>query len=298
MEKTKSVISWGQLILIFGTVCLFLFALVSSVKFEGPKEIVYLDAYEINSGEVISYSGTESVVEIPSSYSLGPTSNYSGSITFNYEWEAFDFLNEHYATGAEGYYDFYSQLVNHEYPWVYDYSIDKPSFIVGDDFKVTGIGYRAFYENKTIEKVIIPSSIESIANFAFQNCSNLTEIEFNEGLTFIGDSSFWGCSMTTLNLPTTLKTIYPYAFFRCSKLETVTIPENVEDMTLGTFNACTSLKTVKILSKHQIEAWYTEAYQTFSNCTSLQTIYVPAENLSYYQNTSPWNLYKNKYRTL
>ena len=96
----------------------------------------------------------------------------------------------------------------------------------------------------------------------------------------------------------TLETIYPYAFFRCSKLETVVIPENVKNMTLGTFNACVSLKTVTILSPHEIEAWYTSVYHTFSNCTSLESIYVPAENLNYYKTTSPWSLYSSKYKTL
>ncbi len=298
MEKSKSIISWGQLFIIFGTVCLFLFAFVSSAKYEKPKEIVYLDSYELRNGEITRYYGCETIVEIPSSYSLGPTKNFSGSITFNYEWEAFDFLNEHYATGAEGYYDFYSELMVHEYPWVYNYSIDKPTFIEGDDFQIKGIGDSAFKGNENIEKVIIPSSIESIANFAFQHCYYLTEVEFNEGLTFIGDSSFWGTSVTKLELPKTLETIYPYAFFSCHKLETVIIPENVETVTLGTFNDCTSLKTVKILSKYQVDAWHTEAYQTFSRCTSLETIYVPAEHLNYYQNTSPWSLYRNKYKTL
>lgn len=298
MEKSKSIISWGQLVLIFGTVCFFLFALVTSVKFEKPKEIVYITDYEFNSGEIISYTGTDSIVELPSSYSLGPTTNYSGSITFNYESEAFRFLREHYAVGAEGYYDFYRELLTHEYPWVYDYSIDKPSFIEGEDIAVRGIADSAFKENKTLEKVIFPSSIESIGNFAFQSCSNLTEIVFNEGLTFIGDSSFWGCSMTTLELPCTLEKIYPYAFFSCRKLETVTIPENVKNMTLGTFNACVKLKTVTILSTYEIEAWSTSTYQTFSNCTSLQTIFVPAQNLNYYKTTSPWSLYKNKYKTI
>ena len=42
MEKSKNIISWGQLFIIFGTACLFLFAFVSRVNFqeEQPKEIV------------------------------------------------------------------------------------------------------------------------------------------------------------------------------------------------------------------------------------------------------------------
>ena len=301
MEKSKNIISWGQLFIIFGTACLFLFALTTRVKFqeEPPKEIVYITDYQFNSGEITAYTGTDTILTLPSSYSIGPSSEKDvGIVTFYDDSEAFDFLIEHYAIGAEGYYDFYHELMTHEYPWVYEYSIDIPTYIEGDDYLVTSISARCFEDNKTIEKVIIPSSIQSIGNFAFQDCSNLAEIEFNEGLTFIGDSTFWGCAITELKLPTTLETIYPYAFFRCSKLETVVIPENVKNMTLGTFNACVSLKTVTILSPHEIEAWYTSVYHTFSNCTSLESVYVPAENLNYYKTTSPWSLYSSKYKTI
>lgn len=301
MEKSKSIISWGQLFLIFGAVCLFIFALTQRVNFDPQpqKEIIPLTNFEFNSGAITKYLGTEdTIVEIPKSYGFGPTTNITGRVTFKNQSQAFNFLNDNYASGASGYKDFYQQLLQHSYPWTYDYSIDKPSFVVGDDIAVREISDSAFKNHSEIEKIIIPSSVETIGNFAFQYCSNLTEVELNEGLTFIGDSSFWGCAFKTINLPNTLKTIYPYAFFTCSKLETITIPQNVEKMTLGTFNACKNLKTVKILSDYQIQASGTTVYDVFSNCTSLQTVYVPAKHLNYYKTTYPWSNYASKYKTL
>lgn len=300
MNKSKSIISWGQLILIFGVACLFLFALIQKSVYipKNEIEVVDLTGYEFNSGTIISYNGTATELNIPSSYSLGPTENFSGRITFNYEWQAFDFLVENYASGAEGYYEFYKELLTHEYPWTYDYSIDKPTFIEGNDIIVTAIDDNVFNNNENLEKVVIPSSIQRIGSYAFQYCHNLKEIELNEGLTFIGDSTFWGCAIKTINLPDTLETIYPYAFFRCEKLEHITIPKNVKTMLIGTFNACISLKEVTIVSEYEIEASGTEVYNVFSNCTSLETVYVPKKHLNYYQTTYPWSLYSDKYKIL
>lgn len=298
MERSKSIISWGQLFIIFGTACLFLVALTQRTFYTPPKEIVYLTGYEFNSGALISYTGDDEVVNIPSSYSLGPTKNVKGNITFHNEDEAFDFLNEYYAVGASGYYDFYNELLTHKYPWDYQYSIDMPSMIEGNDFVVNSIGAEAFRSNTKIKKVVIPSSIKSIGNFAFQNCSNLIEVEIEEGLTFIGDSSFWGCSFTSIKLPDSLEIVYPYAFFYCKNLETITIPKNVKELTLGTFNGCTNLKTATILPENEIKAHFIEVYHLFSNCPNLTDIFVPNSKLEYYQTTSPWSLYSSKYKSL
>ena len=295
--KTKT-ISWGQLFILFGAVCLFLFAFTQRVSFERKPEIKPVEGFVFSSSTIVGYTGTDEVLDIPNGYSYGPTTNYSGSITFNNRSEAFNFLQEHYTTGAAGYYDFYNQIYQQTYPWQYTYSIDKPSFIEGDDFLITEIASSAFEDNEHIKKVILPDKLESIGNFAFQDCYNLKEIEFGDSLTFIGDSAFWNCGFEKLTLPDTIETIYPYAFFRNKNLVEVTLPKDLKNITLGTFNACEKLEKVIILSEYDIEAWHTSAYQTFSNCTSLKSIYVKQSKLEYYKNTHPWSLYATKYKIL
>lgn len=301
--QTKSIVSWGQVFILVGTMILFLFALTQRVTFEKiqPQEqlrVYEVAGYQFSGGTITGYSGNSTTLEIPAGYSYGDTTTITGSITFNNRNQAFNFLQENYAVGAEGYYDFYNEIYNHSYPWYYEYSINQYSYVPGNDIVINTITQSAFKGNTQIEKVILPKTIENIELFAFQNCSNLKEIDFNEGLKTIGDSSFWGTSIVTLNnLPESLEKIDPYAFFRCSKLVEATIPKNVTNMTLGTFNACTSLKKVTILSKHQISAWDTDVYHTFSNCTSLEKVYIPAENLEYYTSNLPWSRYADKYIT-
>lgn len=300
MNKTKSIMSWGQVFILVGTLFLFLFALTQRVNFENQQEVKFCDVsgYTFVGGTITAYSGEKTTLEIPSSYSYGETTTLTGSITFNNRNEAFAFLQENYAVGAEGYYDFYHQIYSQTYPWYYEYSINQYTYVAGNDIIVNNIADSAFKQNTNLEKIILPSTIETIENFAFQYCSNLKEIEFSEGLTFIGDSAFWGCGIIALNnLPDSLEMIYPYAFFSCEKLEEVTIPPNVTNMYLGTFNGCKNLKKVTILSKHEIEAWDTGTYHTFSNCSSLETIKIPKENLDYYSSTLPWSRYVDKYVT-
>lgn len=296
MEKSHS-ISWGHLFILACTICLFLFALIQRVNFDKVK-ILPVEGYSISGGTIIGYTGDDTILEIPGSYSYGGTTVKTGSVTFEDLSEAFDFFIENYSTGAEGYYDFYNEIYTQTYPWEYDYEITQYTYVEGDDFLITGISDQAFRNNTTIEKIILPKTIEKINNFAFQNCTKLKEIVFSEGLKIIGDSSFWGTSIEKVTLPESLETIYPYAFFNCKKLQEITIGPNVKKMTLGCFNACENLETVYITSQYEIESRYTDVYQTFSRCPKLKTIYVPEELLEYYQTDSAWSMYSQYYKTL
>lgn len=53
--------------------------------------------------------------------------------------------------------------------------------------RVTGIGETAFCYNDVAEKVILPDTVESIADFTFGSCSNLKEIVIPASVTSIGE---------------------------------------------------------------------------------------------------------------
>lgn len=297
MEKSKSTISWGILFVVFGVFALFLIAFTQTAVLK-KEPLIAVEGFAFNGSIITEYSGDDDVVTIPSGYSIGGTENITGTITFNYQWEAYDFLEENYKNGAEGYYDFYSQIHTHKYPWVYEYSIDKPVCVKGNDFTITSISAYAFQNNKKIKKIILPDSIIRIENFAFQNCSALEEVVFGKNIKFIGDSSFWGCGFKSLVLPESVETIYPYAFFDCTQLEKITIPKNVSYIGIGICNGCSSLKTATIETTNQISTWGNEVYAPFSNCPNLETIYVPELNLEFYRTTEPWSFYASKYKKL
>lgn len=58
----------------------------------------------------------------------------------------------------------------------------------------------------SLEAITFPSSIRTIAAYAFNNSSNLVDVEMNEGLTTLQSQCFWGCSFTQV-YPSTITTI-------------------------------------------------------------------------------------------
>ncbi|MGN0301005.1 MAG: leucine-rich repeat domain-containing protein, partial [Lachnospiraceae bacterium] len=65
----------------------------------------------------------------------------------------------------------------------------------------------AFLDNTTLKAVSMPSTLTEIGEDAFRGCSNLSSVSLNEGLTAIGDRAFMECPLTSLVIPTSVKTI-------------------------------------------------------------------------------------------
>lgn len=71
----------------------------------------------------------------------------------------------------------------------------------------------AFYDNKTIEKIILPASIKNIGESAFAGCINLKSINIPEGVTELKASTFRDCkSLQTIELPSTCTKIDKWVF--------------------------------------------------------------------------------------
>lgn len=107
--------------------------------------------------------------------------------------------------------------------------------------------------NKSIEEVIMPSTLKRIGDEAFSECSNLKVVQFNECLKEIGDFAFSECeSLKKLIFPESINFIGNNCFEYCINLETVVFKNNSneeeENLSLGdyVFSNCESLNKVKI----------------------------------------------------
>ncbi|MCM8871885.1 MAG: leucine-rich repeat protein, partial [Paludibacteraceae bacterium] len=70
--------------------------------------------------------------------------------------------------------------------------------------------------------VTIPSSVTTIGNSAFYNCSRLTSIEIPNSVTSIEEYAFYDCSeLTSVTLPNSVTSIGSKAFYNCSGLKEV-----------------------------------------------------------------------------
>ena len=96
------------------------------------------------------------------------------------------------------------------------------------DYKVTGIGARAFYYCSSLTSVTIPESVTVIRDSAFYKCNSLTSITIPSSVYFIGNCAFEECAkLTSVNIPAGITSISKQVFYKCSSLTSVTIPEGV-----------------------------------------------------------------------
>lgn len=92
-----------------------------------------------------------------------------------------------------------------------------------------------------ITSVVMPDTVTSVGNFAFQSCTALTSVRFSERLKEIGEAAFGGTGLTTLRLPSSVTAIGDFAFAGCYSLDAVYVPIGVTKM-----------------GNYVFEAWYRE----------------------------------------
>ena len=102
-------------------------------------------------------------------------------------------------------------------------------------------------EDTEITNLIIPNSVTSIGNYAFEGCSSLTSITIPNSVTSIGEYAFYKCTgLTSVTIPNSVTSIGDHAFANCSGLTSVTIPNSVTSIGNSAFYGCSGLTSVTI----------------------------------------------------
>lgn len=146
--------------------------------------------------------------------------------------------------------------------------------------KATVVGQYAFANSKiTSLNLSNNTSLISLGNNAFQNCSLLTgslDLSKNSSLTTIGNNTFEGCNaLTSVGLPSSVKSIGDSAFQNCTSLESISIPIGSAISKLGNsvFNGCTSLTQFgATASTFTAPANLTQISTNLLSGTSIQTV--------------------------
>lgn len=123
-----------------------------------------------------------------------------------------------------------------------------------------------------LKKIIIPNSVKSILNEAFENCINLNEIQLSNNLNFIGDYCFTATALTSVEIPKSLKTISHGAFLG-TQLTKITF-NDVEIIMDWAFASCQSLESVEIPNTIRIIG-----YGAFKNGVRLKSVIIQSQNL-------------------
>ena len=169
-------------------------------------------------------------------------------------------------------------------------------------------GADLYLNNEKVENLVIPDSVTSIGDYAFDNCTSLTSITIPDSVTSIGDHAFDDCtSLTSITIPDSVTSIGGYAFDDCTnlkrvdissiktwcgivfnrtsanplrngadlylnneKVENLVIPDSVTSIGDCAFNGCTSLTSITIPDSVTSIGGY-----AFDDCTSLTSITIP-----------------------
>ena len=148
-----------------------------------------------------------------------------------------------------------------------------------------------FINSSKISELIIPDSVTSIGEWAFQDCTSLTSLTIPDSVTSIGAAAFKGCigladdkgfviirnvlysyhgNGGAVTIPNGVTSIEFFAFRNCTSLTSVTIPDSVTSIGDGAFYGCSSLTSVVIPNSVTSIGEY-----AFFYCKSLTSVTIP-----------------------
>ena len=139
-------------------------------------------------------------------------------------------------------------------------------------FKSGDLYYRTT-SNTTVE--VTYQEYNSSSNYQGLTTATIPETVTYNGTTYyvtsIGFEAFWGCSsLTSITIPNSVTSIDNRAFYECSSLTSITIPNSVTSIKNYAFYNCSSLTSITIPNSVTSIDEY-----TFWNCSSLTSITIP-----------------------
>lgn len=130
----------------------------------------------------------------------------------------------------------------------------------------------AFFSCPTLKNITIPASVETIGAACFRSCPALESVTFEGGskLTSIAQNAFGECpTLKNVTIPASVKTIGMECFAWCSALESVTFEKGSKLTTIGNklFYACSALQSITIPASVETIGEY-----CFEYCYALESV--------------------------
>lgn len=178
----------------------------------------------------------------------------------------------------------------------YSGKIVVPSSVIYKDveYTVTAISQDGMCVCRKLEEVVLPETIISIGNNAFEHCESLTSINIPNSVTSIGRYAFYDCkSLQNIELPKNLTVIELRTFEGCESLTEITIPAKVYNIEEGAFYTCNSLKKITMLPQRPPICGSNVFTGTTYSRYSILELYVPASAYNAYVSAPTWIQFRN-----
>jgi hypothetical protein len=121
---------------------------------------------------------------------------------------------------------------------------------------------------------IILDNINSIGKYAFEYCKYLKNITIGGNIEKIDEECFCSSGLQNVNITNNnLKSIERSAFYNCTELESINLPDSIISISRYAFRNCTELRYIN-LSNNII---HIDEY-AFNNCRNLSSINIPSNN--------------------
>ena len=145
----------------------------------------------------------------------------------------------------------------------------EEKFILGKSDLKSDIYDVLLFARRDIKSASIPYFIKRIANYAFENCSEIKDIYFSEDSeleTF--EFAFMQSSLERIKIPSCCQKIGKYSFYQCKKLTKIFFPENSQLNSIGEYAFSDSAIHSIIIPSHvfKIDKFI------FANCKMLKIV--------------------------
>ena len=188
-------------------------------------------------------------------------------------------------------------------PAIYTGDIVVPESIVNssnETIPVVGVAANAFADCDMVTSVVLPESVKSIADYAFDGCESLQSIAM-PGVQTIGNWSFRNCYvLEDLKFSEDLKSIGNFAFDKNLKLTVVDLPATVTNLGGFVFEGNPQITKVicRATTPPAIKKGYLDGEEIYTlfETTDYGTIelYVPEESIQTYRATLGWSYFKTR----
>ena len=162
--------------------------------------------------------------------------------------------------------------------------------------------HNLYINGEPIINLVIPETVESIGNYAFNNCTSIASLTISDSVKSIGSYAFNGCSrLASIEIPNSVTQIGNNAFSGCyglkslsynsnaigahfnyiSSLESIFIGDSIKSISGSEFNGCDNL--VNVISLATVPPTLNGDPYTYAD-----TVWVPAASVAAYQTAPVW----------